>query len=254
MSIAIISGIILLLAGLCGVSIIILRKIPILLKLSPKLEPAPDLNLKESMKNRLNELKYFSYRPVMLNSLEKMLRKFRLWILKVDNLFLGWINKSRNKADTWTIRSKAWMEHRRVKTREKAIVLEQLDKVEVSKEIEKITKEVAKEEDQALLEKIETVNAETDKVEEEEDMEGSEPEMPVSAEEKKYIDMIAENPKDREAYRALGFIYLRQKNYSDARASFRQVLKLDPADEEIQNRLNEIKGLRSKKPKITVQL
>ena len=49
------------------------------------------------------------------------------------------------------------MEHRWIKGREKAQLLEKLDRVEVSEALEKITKEVAKDEDRALVEKIESI-------------------------------------------------------------------------------------------------
>ena len=69
----------------------------------------------------------------------------------------------------------------------------------------------------------------------------------IGDDERRYIDEIAQNPKNKEAYRALGFIYLSQKNFSDARACFRRVLKLNPEDGEVKNKLEEIKGLRGKR-------
>lgn len=240
MSIAITIGIFFIIIGLAGVLVFVFRKMPVLLKLDHNFQRAP-INWKHNLKELLKELKYFSYRPVLFSWFEKILRKTRLLVLKIDNKFIEWIGHSRQKGDAWTIRSKAWMEHRKMKKREKVQVLEHLDKVEVSQEIEKITKEVAKEEDKALLEKIEAVK------EAEEEFEEAEEEAPVSDEEREYIDTITQNPKNIEAYRALGFIYLRQKNYSDARASFRQVLKLDPRDQETKGKLEEIKGLKSRK-------
>jgi uncharacterized protein HemY len=137
-------------------------------------------------------------------------------------------------------------------------LLEKLDKVEVSEALEKITQEVAKDEDKALTEKIESV------VEKDEEpylaevpdktaaiipsqTEEATTENEPTEEEKKYIDLISKNPKDVDAYRALGFIYLKQKSYSNARACFRRVLKKQPEDEAVKNKLEEIKGLRSAK-------
>lgn len=228
----------------------VVRKIPTLAKLSPSAPAAPAIGWGEKFKLRLREIKYSTYRPLILNWLEKSLRKLRLLILKIDNLFINWIKSARHKSEIWTVRSRAWMEHRQLRKKEKAQVLEKLDKVEVSRELEKIKEEVAKEEDKALKEKIETLNGSVPPA-------GPEPTKEVSVlagnnnlalneDEKKYIDLIAQNPKDVKAYRALGFIYLKQKNYSDARACFRQVLKIEPDDTGIKIKLNEIKGLRNK--------
>lgn len=238
-------GAILALVGLLGFLAIIVKKIPILAKLQnlPSFEKA---GFSEAVKIRLKGLKYSTYRPLILDWLEKNLRKLRLAILKLDNLFIGWIKGSREKSQVWTIRSKAWLEYNRLRKKEKMQVLEKMDKVQISDGLEKISQEVAKDEDKALNEKIANINEE---LESQDAADAAEPvqEEIVSDDEKKYIDLIANNPKDEDAYRFLGFIYLRRKNYSDARACFRRVLKLDPQDADIQNKLAEIKGLRGKK-------
>ncbi len=257
MSLVTIIGLILAIGGFLGVSFMIARKIPTLVKI----EEFPFLlqtSLAEGIKNKIKALRYSTYRPLVLESLEKSLRKFRVFILKIDNLFIGLIKRSREKSQVWKIRSSAWSEHRRLKKREKLQVLEKLDKVEVSETLEKIKQEVAKEEDKALKEKIEAMangevveavsQAQPEIINREANVVPSVPENTVvTEEEKKYIDRIAENHKDVDAYRALGFLYLNQKNYSDARACFRRVLKLKPDDQEVKNKLNEIKGLRAKK-------
>jgi len=263
MSWLIIIGSILCVGGLAGVIFLVAKKIPTLAKLS-EVAPLPtDEKFLEKIKIKLKELRYSSYRPIILNGLEKNLRRIRLLFLKIDNIFVKWIKHSRERSEIWTIKSRAWMEHRRIKKREKAQLLEKLDKVEVSETLETITKEVAKDEDKALDEKIENIiekqtsgeEAVKEEAKEEKKFEpqAGEPIMieeqnsegAPTEEEKKYIDMIAQNPKDVDAYRALGFVYLEQNNYSNARACFRRVLKKRPEDEEIKNKLEEIKGLRS---------
>lgn len=253
-------GLVLVVVGLLGIFSMLVKKIPTLVKLQ-EIQSLPEVSLVEKVKTRLAGIKYSTYRPLTLDWLEKSLRKFRLLILKTDNLFDGLIKRARERSQVWQIRSRAWMEHSRLKKKEKMQILENLDKVEVSAAIEKITTQVAKEEDKALKEKIEEkietlangnghVSAEPEaQISEtgENNPVESETIAPVSEEEKKYIDMIADNPKDGSAYRGLGFIYLNQKNYSDARACFRRALKLNPQDEEVKNKLEEIKGLRGKK-------
>lgn len=257
----IILGLILLVLGLAGILFLAVKKIPLLAKLpveSGTVVKNPEDGL---FKNRFNEIKYSSWRPALLVWVEKNLRKFRLFILKLDNLFVDWIKSYRERSEIWTVRSRAWMEHSRIKRKEKAQVLEKLDKVEVSETMEKIKKEVAADEDKALKEKI--INeVKFEKKEEEAVVSGfvqskidsvkAPDNFNFAEEEKKCIDSISANPKDIEAYKSLGFLYLRQKNYSDARACFRQVLKFDPSCDEIKNKLNEIRGLRGiKKPVIT---
>ncbi len=242
--------------GILGILFLVIRKMPTLAKLSEIPQPVSGGKFFENFTMRLKEVKYSTYRPLILNWLEKNLRKFHLLILKMDNFFVKWIKSSREKSEVWTIRSRAFLEHRRIKGREKAQLLEKLDRVEVSETLEKITQEVAKDEDKALTEKIESViengdngipvlaEIPVDEIKQNQVEELTTEEAPTE-EEKKYIDLIARDPKDIDAYRALGFIYLEQKNYSNARACFRRVLKKWPDDEEVKNKLEEIRGLRS---------
>jgi|GEM_PF-1646870 len=258
MSWLIILGSILCGAGVLGIVFLVIRKMPTLAKLSEIPQPVSEGKFFENLKTRLKEVKYSSYPPLVLGWLEKNLRKFHLLILKMDNFFVKWIKSSREKSEVWTVRSKAFLEHRRIKHREKAQLLEKLDRVEVSETLEKITQEVAKDEDKALTEKIESVieSNEAPPVAEapveaiamdQNQVEEPTTEEAPTEEEKKYIDLISKDPKDIDAYRALGFIYLDQKNYSNARACFRRVLKKRPEDEEVKNKLEEVRGLRSAK-------
>ena len=232
----------------------VIKKISTLVKLQ-EIQPIPQTKLGERIKIRLKGIKYSTYRPLVLEWLEKNLRKFRLLILKIDNLFINLINHAKDRSQVWKIRSGAWREHSRLKKKEKIQVLEKLDKVEVSETLEKIKEEVAKEEDKALKDKIEIVAngnglshpAEPEAIPNQVAETIIEEEPIVTDEEKKCIDLIAANPKNIDAYRSLGFVYLNQKNYSDARACFRRVLKLKPEDQEVKNKLNEIRGLRAKK-------
>ena len=243
-------GLILVVSGIAGIFTLAYKKIPTLLNL-PTDSPESGIfggkiNLKNELKKKLETIKYFSYQPRVLQWLEKILRKIRVLILKADNLFIAWIGRARNESQVWTIRSRAWMEHRRLKKKEKTQMLENLDKVEIFQELEKMKQEVAKEEDAALKEKIENVSG-NGTAKSEESVEAVQPlENRSLEEEKRCIDLITQNPKDLEAYRILGFIYLNQKNYSDARACFRQILKLEPEDQEVKRKLEEINGLKSK--------
>ena len=59
-------------------------------------------------------------------------------------------------------------------------------------------------------------------------------------EEKKYIETIIKNPRDVKTYRSLGLLYLAQKNYKDAKESFKQILKINSKDKEAKKKLKEI--------------
>lgn len=63
----------------------------------------------------------------------------------------------------------------------------------------------------------------------------------LSKAEKVYIEIIKQDPKNIEAYSALGNLYLRQKNFSDAKESFKQILKLKPEDREAKFQLSKLK-------------
>lgn len=49
--------------------------------------------------------------------------------------------------------------------------------------------------------------------------------------EKKYIEVISNDPRNIEAYRGLGNLYFLQKNYEDAKQTFKHILKLDKLDD-----------------------
>lgn len=209
--------------GLAGVIIIIFRKMPVLLKLPPKPENADAPSIFARIKLRVKSLKYSGYQPILSTWVEKILRRLRLIILKIDNFFLVSIHKAREKSQVWTIRSRAWMEQHRLRKIEKLKILEKLDKAEV----------------------LETIQKAKEEVKEQEKNQGStEPSLSLSAEEseeKQLIDLIAKNPRDIDSYRRLGFLYCKQGNKEDAKNCFRQVLKLEPGDLEVISKMKELK-------------
>lgn len=255
MSPLLVFAIIFIIVGLGGIGTMAVKKIPTLLKLPEDSKVVVLEGWGRKIKSRLQTIKYSSYQPLILQWLEKILRKVRVVILKIDNLFIAWIARAREKSQVWTIRSRAWMEHRRLKKKEKTHLLEKLDKAEISHELEKMKQEVAKEEDEAFKDKVENIkNGNGVHLEQEKSPEpiisdfsvSESVSAEISGKEKDCIDAIARNPKDSRAYHNLGFLYLNQKNYSDARACFRQALKINPEDEEVKRKLEEIKALKSK--------
>jgi len=216
--------------SLVGVAVIILKKIPVLLKLPVKPPEGQEQSfllkaVAQKIILRLKGLRYSSYQPALAAWFEKTLRKLRLLLLKIDNLFLKLIGTSREKTQIWTVRSRAWMEQHRLKKIKKLEVLEKLDQAEIIETIQKAKEDVK--------------NGKKEKKTEVPKPELSEEEL-KHAEERNCIDMIARDPRNVEAYRCLGFLYCEQGNKEDAKNCFKQVLKLNPDDLEVISKMKEL--------------
>ncbi len=61
--------------------------------------------------------------------------------------------------------------------------------------------------------------------------------------EEELIDRIARNPKDAPAYEELGDFYMEQSNLSDAKACYRQVIKLSPLNREVKEKVRRLERL-----------
>ena len=59
-------------------------------------------------------------------------------------------------------------------------------------------------------------------------------------EERKLIEQLTADPKDIDAYRRLGNLYVVAGNTADARAAFSEILRLNPEDDEAVKRLSEL--------------
>ena len=212
--------------SLGGIIFIVARKIPVLLKLpaaaSAGQPPAFFIKaLAQKIWLRIRGLRYTSFQPALLAWLEKVLRKFRVWILRLDNVFIGLIGYLRKETQVWTVRSRVWVEQHRLKKIQKLQVLEKLDQAELLETIQKAKNEVAQ-------------NLNNGKIKE-----ASAPQSSVS-EEKICIDLIAQDPRNIDAYKRLGFYYCLQGNKGDAKNCFRQVLKLSPDDLEVVAKMREL--------------
>ncbi len=62
----------------------------------------------------------------------------------------------------------------------------------------------------------------------------------LSRREVEYIEAIKQNPQDIEAYRKLGYLYIRRGRFTDARLSFEHILKINPNDDDAKERMREI--------------
>lgn len=62
--------------------------------------------------------------------------------------------------------------------------------------------------------------------------------------EKKLINKIAQNPRDKEIYRQLGELYLKMENYLDAEGCYKQILKMAFRDIDARRKIERIKLLK----------
>lgn len=67
--------------------------------------------------------------------------------------------------------------------------------------------------------------------------------------EEELIDRIARNPKDAPAYEQLGDFYMEGSNLSDAKACYRQVIKLSPLNREVKEKVRRLERLLVQKEK-----
>jgi len=63
--------------------------------------------------------------------------------------------------------------------------------------------------------------------------------------EENLLRTLKQNPKDVKAYRELGFLYLEQDNFQDAKAAFEEVLKINPDDEIAKQELDKINKIEN---------
>lgn len=61
--------------------------------------------------------------------------------------------------------------------------------------------------------------------------------------EEELIDRIAKNPKDAASYEELGDYYLATENLEDAKACYRQVIKLSPLNREVKDKVRKLERL-----------
>lgn len=214
------------LAG-AGIVYALYRKVPVILQLPKKPETIiPREKLVQRawifVKELFLAVKNKQWGPAVLAWLEKKLRQLRIFFMRLDSWIQAMIERSRDKSQTWLVRSKAWREQKRQQKLDKLKVMEKLDKVEFLEMLDK--KEPAEEG---------TIEKEKTETRPEEKRNGLQ-------EEKELINRIAKNPKDKEAYLGLGKLYLKQGNLEDAEASLIQVLKLDPENRRAKRLLDKI--------------
>mgnify|MGYP000097136737 CR=1 FL=1 len=223
--------------SIAGILIIVGRKIPEVTALSVEEKESKTLKNKDKIYQKTTENtgrihKFFKKIKDKIKSvglekfvergtieLEKILRKIRIQFLKLDQKLFFLIKKLREKSDR-ALKSQGrqeWLDA--FKSSKKTVQFISKAKKSISAKRKNVKSAVKK-----------TIVGRT---------------LRIVDKEKKYIKAIAKNPKDIGSYRRLGLIYLEQKNYTDAKASFEQILKIDPKDREAKKELKKIEKLMS---------
>lgn len=224
--------------SLIGLSFLILifivyRKLPVLNNLTD--EEMSILSKKKGFFQRIKEINYKKYWFDFVVVLEKLLRKLKIFSLKIDNLLNKWIKFLRMHSQMMAQKSKDWIKQKEIKKRSKS--------EPVLKENNKIKIEDNEEEKNDFSE--EQINSESELEIEKEELEDDnipleELQKPLK-EEQKWINLIIENPKNITAYKFLGLLYWKQHNYTDAKKSLEMAVKLGSKDKKVKDVLKKIK-------------
>jgi tetratricopeptide (TPR) repeat protein len=213
--------------SVAGILIILGRKIPAVLDLSEE-EKEKEKAFQDREKNgrifcffkKIKEKIMFA-KPEKSTAraiveIEKILKKIRIQLLKLDQKFLVWIKKLREKSEgTFTSHN----------------FQEKLGSLKAKKK----TIRFLKKKEEPIVEKLDKAEKKEAKQEKDNSKQNKN-----SNEEKKCIEAITKNPKDVESYKKLGVIYLVQKNYKDAKLSFEQILKINSKNKKAKEELEKI--------------
>ncbi len=175
--------------------------------------------------------------------LEKALKKARINFLKLDRKTVTLIEKARKKkekhaADLLEEKDPSLLENSIPEEEKPEYINEEAEKVENG-----VFPVVDEKCDFAKVSMMEN-KTEDKKSEDKENKEykGNKKEIKGvrKSKEKEYVEMIGEDPKNVDAYWKLGIIYSRKRNYKDALACFKQIVKIKPNYEKAKKKIKDI--------------
>lgn len=189
--------------SILAIGIIIWRKLPYARKLTPDSQ-VPEHSLfydffPEAARN-FGSGRIKEYLSIWLQEIEKLIRKIRLLFSRVDRLSDSMIKRIRK------------VNQQRVAKEEAKESVEETLESKIPEYVDVPTVQVRG--------RRSTVDAAT-----------------LKKEEQRLIVEIAHAPKNPRLYRELGEVYVKMKNYDDAKESFSTALKFNPADEVSQRKL-----------------
>jgi tetratricopeptide (TPR) repeat protein len=232
---------ILIVISLVGIIVFLVKKAPKVASLSEE-EKIVEKELgaskksfwkKFSKKKEGEEGKDFNHK--MLLSLEKIMKRFKVFFLKLENMFTTWgesiRNKRKKREEENTIQLAETTPEKNTLPAEKEKYREFFTRESKGIEIPKEEKDIKNKEEQTEnhkeLEKKEIKN----KIERKDILE------------KILVERIAANPKDMEAYERLGEYYLEIENWNYAKECFKQVLKLNPKNENVKGKMKRLEKM-----------
>lgn len=243
-------------ASFIGLAVVVLYKIPTLVELSD--EEIAILANKRGLIQKCREINFRQYFLNLLIRLEKFLRKVKIIFLKIENLLSKWIQFLGEQSRVMTHKSKDWIKHKEKKRQEqKRNILKKNHQTDITSDVDDVeVVDVLKSEPVSYLPQTE---ADLDELEnKKEELESplsrelekgalpiSELEKPIK-EEQKWINLIVENPKNITAYKFLGFLYWKQHNYVDAKASLEMAVKLGSCDRKVKEIMDRIGAIEVK--------
>lgn len=200
-------------------------------------------------------LKEWTWRVV-----EKMLQRSKVGALRLHNWFQEWVDTVRTRRRSVSDRKQALIESDELSVPSETVVEEET-MVETPSTVETIPFETVREmvrRPMPVLPVRESMGLEDSSLKPElvprpmlreniarPDRSARHPKSEREINEEQLIDRIARNPRDAEAYEALGDSYLDSGNAVDAKECYRQVLKLRPANRVVKMKIRRLGRLLS---------
>lgn len=171
----------------------------------------------------------------LLIFLEKIIRKFRVLVLKLENVFHFWGESIRNKRkDMKEVKAPQSSE-----AEKEDDLMEKLRSYEPGQAREESRRKISIKGDASLTSEEKTVKPMIS-----ERVVTPIPRSEVKDQlEKLLIERIAANPKDVEAYERLGEYYFEIGSYEYAKECFKQIIKLNPGNANVKNKMRKLERL-----------
>jgi hypothetical protein len=179
--------------------------------------------------------------------LEKSTRKLRVLFLKLENLFTHWSESIKRKRKIHIESSESLKEENSPEASDNMIgeseMLERVKRYEPEEDIYKsnsgdikVRTQIPKDEEK-IIRPIISERVVTPR---------SKPEIKNRLE-RILIERIAANPKDIEAYERLGEYYFEIENYQHSKECFKQVIKLDPMNASVKDKMRKLERLLARR-------
>jgi len=156
----------------------------------------------------------------MLLFLEKILKKMKIVFLRLENKFSSWAEKIKNKRN----QRKENFEKQEKNFQEQEKISDNFSRFERTekRQIREAGKIVDREDKKNIFLKNDFF-------------------------ERQMVEKIAANPKDISLYKKLGEYYWELKNFDYAKECFKQIMKLNPRDKNVKQKMKEIEKFLTKK-------